>query len=489
MLLWALLTVPAAGAALSVALRRARVVLTIVATGVLCQLALGAYLVRLAFSGPPLEAAQGWLRLDPLSAYHVAVMLLVFTLASVYAHQYFDHEIRCGSFNDEQARRFGALWFGALDAMMLVLLSNHLGLMWVGVEATTVVTAFLICIHKSQASLEATWKYVLICSVGIALAFLGTLLVGAAAANVSNRSSDELMWTDLRTIAVHLNPQTMKLAFIFLLVGYGTKVGLAPLHTWLPDAHSQAPAPVSAIFSGFMLNTALYCIMRFVPIVEAATGRSGFARHLLLILGVISMLIAAAFILFQHDIKRLLAYHSVEHLGIISIGLGLGGLGTFAALFHTLNHSLCKTVGFLSAGRLGQAYGTHDMECMPGTLRRSPVWGSGFFISLLALVGMAPFAVFMSEIQIVKAAADQGAVTTLSLFLGAAAVVFVGALSHAMSVAWGEPPAYRQSEPNRLIDATLVAAPLVLLLVLGVWMPPAFRSAIEQARAVLEAGP
>ena len=274
------------------------------------------------------------------------------------------------------------------------------------------------------------------CSVGVALAFAGILLL-AAAASASLSGQDSLLWTRLMNPSVAINPMLVKVAFLFLVVGFGTKAGLAPLHSWLPDAHSQAPAPVSAMFSGFLLNTALYCILRCLPLVEAATGNAGWGREILVVLGILSILVAAAFIVGQHDVKRLLAYHSVEHLGIIAIGVGVGGLGIWAALFHTLNHSVCKTLSFFCAGMLGQTYGTHDMRRMTGVVRDSPVWGSGLIGSLLALIGVAPFALFLSEFLILKAALNAGAYVTAALFLTGLGIVFIGALGHAISMAWG----------------------------------------------------
>ncbi|MCX5758016.1 MAG: proton-conducting transporter membrane subunit [Candidatus Hydrogenedentes bacterium] len=312
--------------------------------------------------GGSISTAWGWLYLDALSTYHLAVMMVVFALSSLYLPGYFGEEIRDNVLTPGAARRFGVLWFGALTAMTLVLISNNVGIMWVGIEATTLVTAFLICIHRTPESVEAMWKYLIICSVGVAFAFMGTLLAGAAANALHLPPSQALLWTCLRQNASHLDPVLIKVAFVFLLVGYGTKAGLAPMHSWLPDAHSQAPAPVSALFSGFMLNAALYCIMRYMPLVEGSSGHAGWSLRLLLFFGLTSILVAATFIIFQHDLKRLLAYHSVEHLGIIAVGLGLGGLGTFAALLHTLNHSICKSLSFFAAGRLGQMYGTHDMS-------------------------------------------------------------------------------------------------------------------------------
>jgi hydrogenase-4 component F len=385
------------------------------------------------------------------------------------------------------ARKFSALWHGALAAMTLVLISNNIGVMWVGVEATTLLTAFLICLHISAVSLEATWKYLIVCSVGVAFAFMGVLLLAASTGNLA-AGSTILQWTHLQSISATLDPRLVKLSFIFLLVGYGTKAGLAPMHSWLPDAHSQAPAPVSAIFSGFMLNMALYCIMRHLPIAARAQGNSLWANNLLVFFGLASILIAAVFILSQHDLKRLLAYHSVEHIGIIALGLGLGPLGVFAALFHTLNHSLCKTLGFFSAGRIGQIYGSHDMRSIKGTLRVDPLWGGGLFGSLLALIGVAPFAVFMSELIILKAAADARQYYAIILFLAGAGIVFVGALRHAIDMAWDNKPEGVSATSSRLIERLIVIFPLATLLLIGVWMPACFRNALDLAAAIVTGG-
>ncbi len=257
------------------------------------------------------------------------------------------------------------------------------------------------------------------------------------------------------------------------------------MHSWLPDAHSQAPAPVSAIFSGFMLNAALYCVMRYVPIVEITTGKVGWSLQLLALFGLVSIIVSAAFIIFQHDVKRLLAYHSVEHIGIITLGFGLGGLGIFAALFHTLNHSICKTLSFFAAGRLGQTYGTHNMKKMSGSLRSAPVWGTGLFGSLLALIGVAPFAVFMSEFQILKATVNSHAFAALTLFLAGGSVVFVGALRHAIDMAWGDPSPVVEAERAGVVEIFLSFAPLVILLVLGLWMPAPLLNVLKQAAYVL----
>lgn len=485
-ILFLLIVIPAISGIICVLMPSPKSALGVMCAAVFSASLLGIFAIgAVLLQGRILFAAAEWLFMDALSAYNYFVMIIVFCLSSVYACVYFNEEIARKNLTLKQIRLFTCLWCEALAAMTLVLLSNNLGIMWVGIEATTLITAFLICVHVSRESLEAMWKYILICSVGVAFAFMGTLLVAASAKGIGPESANALLWTTLHANAAYLNPVLIKVAFIFLLVGYGTKAGLAPMHSWLPDAHSQAPAPVSAVFSGFMLNAALYCIMRYVPIIEPATGNTSWGLHLIAGLGIFSIIIAAAFILFQTDLKRLLAYHSIEHLGIIALGLGLGGLGTFAALFHTFNHSLCKTLSFFAAGRLGQIFGSQNMEKMSGSLRVSPVWGIGIFCSILALIGIAPFALFMSEFQLLKAAIDQKALISLILFLLGAGIVFVGALGHAIPLAWAKPHKLLQPVRANFIEFTLVFAPLAVLLLLGLWMPEILFTVLNNAADII----
>ena len=433
-------------------------------------------------------AADRWFYVDAFSAFHIIVLALVFVLSSAFASVYFGHERNDDAFTLVIARRFGGLWLGAQAAMLLVLASNNIGIMWVGMEATTLLTAFLISLHPSHLSLEAMWKYLIICSIGIAFAFMGTLLAAASIQSDGTTAGDALFWTKLASTKTHLDPTLMKFAFVFVLVGYGTKAGLAPIHSWLPDAHSQAPAPVSAMFSGFLLNTALYCIMRFVPPVQHALGQD-FASTLLLIFGTLSILVAASFIVFQRDAKRLLAYHSVEHMGIITLGYALGPIGTFAALFHTLNHSVCKSLAFFAVGRLGQRFGTHEMHAISGALKIDRLWGTALLISLLALIGVAPFSIFMSEYQLLRAAVGAGAWVTLVLFLVASSVVFVSALRHMIDMAFGNPAWDDRSAGDGKLSVPIVVVAVGLLLFLGVWMPLPLSDGIARAAAVLTGQP
>ncbi|OGK06779.1 MAG: hypothetical protein A2W80_16920 [Candidatus Riflebacteria bacterium GWC2_50_8] len=484
-----MLAIPILAGILSQLAYTQRTAILISVIGVFLSVPICCYAIFITLKHGQLFAFSDWIFLDALSAWHLAVMLIVFSLSSLFALVYFGEELREKKLSIQQAKTFAGLWSPAMAAMMLVLISNNLGIMWVGMEATTLLTSFLVCVHITRDSLEATWKYMLICSVGIGFAFLGTMLMRLAAKDLPLDPNQALLWTNLMANTAFLSPALVKAAFIFALVGYGTKAGLAPMHSWLPDAHSKAPSPVSAIFSGFMLNAALYCIMRYIPLTEETLGHSGWALRFLTGFGIFSILMSAAFILFQHDIKRFLAYCSVEHLGIIALGLGLGGLGTFAALFHTLNHSLSKSLAFFSAGRLGQSFGTHNIEKMSGSLRVSPIWGTGIFASILILIGIVPFSLFISEIQILKAAVDSSRMLVVVAFLTGTGVVFIGALRYALPLAFGEITEHFEPVPTRKLDALLVAAPLLILLILGVWMPRPLQSVLSRAAAIIQTSP
>ena len=487
-LVW-LLALPAAGGLVCRGLKSRRAILAFVTGGMAVIAVLAFRAAGRVFCARAFGSAGQWLALDALSAFHLVLMMTVYLLCSIFAWIYFAEEIRKGRCDLRLARKFGSLWFWALTSMMLVLLSNNIGILWVGIEASTLMTAFLICIHITPASLEATWKYLVVCSVGVAFAFMGTLLVGAAAAKVAPESANLLNWTHLTDIAPGLSPALMKLAFLFLLVGYGTKVGLAPMHSWLPDAHSQAPAPVSALFSGFLLNTALYCVMRFIPLVQAATGHSGWALGILVIFGAFSILLASAFITGQRDIKRLLAYSSVEHLGIITLGLGLGGIGTFAALFHTMNHSLCKPLAFFSAGRLGQMRGSHEIQKLAGSFQSSAPWALALVASLFALGGMVPSPIFFSEFMVGFAAIDRHRTGILVLLLAGLAIVFLGLSRCAIAIAWGRPESGAEKIRSHRIEGLFVAAVLAMILVLGFWMPTPLKEWITAAAAIIGGAP
>ena len=480
-----LVAVPAPLGLVAGALRTPRAVLRMCITGsVLMALLTGVAAV------PALRERQlslgGQLMLDPLSGFHAMVVVGVFVFASFYARHYFAPAVASGSFDRAKANRFGFLWFLFLGSMLLTLVSNNLGLMWVGMEATTIASALLVCLDRKPPAVRAAWTYLVMCSVAIALALLGIIVLCAEAGTIAARGSSVFLWSQITELGPLLEPGPVRLAFLLALVGYGTKAGLAPMHSWLPEAHGQAPTPVSAVLSGVLLNCALYCLSRFVPIVESSSP--GWANGVLVPFGVISLGVAAAFIAREHDVKRLLAFHSVEHMGIITLGLGFGAPA--AALFHTLNHSVCKMLTFFCAGALAQRYGTSDMHRMKGSLRALPLAGGGFLIALLALIGTPPFSVFMSELWIARAGINGGHWVATVLFIAATTIVFIAAFRHAAGMTWpATEGATAPQGPTPGLGWALVAAPLALLLVLGLVMPPSFSALLGRAGAIVAGTP
>jgi hydrogenase-4 component F len=471
LLIPALLAVPVLAGAAAALARRAEVALEILVAGALAIAALVAAVVLRWAGGETVTAGGPWFRADALSVLHLGMLAVVVLLATVFARGHFAREAGSGAIPFRDIRKFALLWSGAILSMMVVLVSNNLGLMWVGLESTTVTTAFLVSLHRTPRSLEATWKYIIVCSVGIALAFMGTLLMAAASSRVPGGELSPLMWSRMAEIAGQLDPASVRIAFIFILVGYGTKAGLVPMHTWLPDAHSQAPAPVSALFSGFMINTGFYCILRYQAVMALVPGGAEWSRGLLTAFGIMSILVASVFIIFQVNLKRFLAYCSVEHMGIIALGTGLGGFGTFAALFHAVNHSVAKTLAFCSAGRLGQAHGTHEMAEIRGTLRSFPVWGAGLWMSLLALFGAAPLAIFFSEFLVARSAMDAGRYFALAAMLAGVGLAFIGGMRKAIPLAMGDPGAGPREEHAGFRSVLLVGGAFSIMFTLGLYMP------------------
>jgi len=480
---WALL-LPCAGALLSLLAPGRRAVLALcVAGGAASAIATGIA----AWQGirAPQFAAGQQVFLDPLSSYHAVLVVFVFALSSIYACYYFAPGIEDGSFTHGKARRFGFLWFLFLASMLLTLAANNVGLMWVGMEATTIASALLVGLENERPAVRAAWTYLVMCSVAIALALLGVVVACAEARVAGGTGRSVFLWTELRELAPKMRAGPMRMAFVFTLVGFGTKAGLAPMHSWLPDAHGQAPTPVSAVLSGVLLNCALYCLSRFLPLVEPSSP--GWANGVLIPFGLLSMAVAAAFIAHERDLKRLLAFSTVEHMGIITLGLGFGAGA--AALFHTLNHSVCKMLAFFCAGSLAQRYGTRDMTRMRRTLQALPVAGGGFLAGLLALIGLPPFSVFMSELWIGRAGVQGGHWLAVVGFFVAAGVVFIGAFRHAVEMTWKGSKERALVGRARGLGFGLVAAPLALLLVAGVWMPAAFSDVLARAAAVIGGNP
>jgi hydrogenase-4 component F len=451
-------------------------------------------LTACAWVSRPPSLLSGSLALDEAGLLFLSISSGLFLIASWYAVGYLRREPHVPRPDFEEGDLFTdapeAVFIGCLlfflASMTLVAASHHFGLLWIGIEATTLATAPLIYFHRHHRSLEATWKYLLVCSVGIALALLGNFFLGVAAARPGG-DSQPLVLARLLACAGDLNAGWVKAGFLMLLVGYGTKMGLAPLHTWLPDAHSEAPSVVSALLSGALLNSAFLGILRAQQVCAAA-GLSGFTRDPLLALGLGSMAVAAVFILGQTDYKRMLAYSSVEHMGILAFGVGLGATGAFGSMLHTVNHSLAKAMLFLVAGNVLAAYRTKSIREVRGLQRRLPWSGALWVTGFLAITGVPPFGLFLSEFAILRAALEQGHPWLAAGFLVLLAVIFAGMATAVLRMAQGNPP-HPGAGAREPVSAVIPPAILgVAVLGLGLWVPAGLRTALHQIAATLAGG-
>jgi hydrogenase-4 component F len=443
---------------------------------------------------PATPALGGWLLLDAPGRLFLSITSVLFLAAATYSVGYLRQESHTAHSDIEESflfanapeASFTSCLLVFLAAMTLVTCSQRFGLLWVAIEATTLTSAPLIYFHRHHRSLEATWKYLLICSVGIALALLGNFFLAVAAANPQSPPVP-LVLNDLRQHASQLQVPWLKAAFLLFLVGYGTKMGLAPLHTWLPDAHSEAPSLVSMLLSGALLNCAFLGILRAQQVCAAA-GQAAFGQDLLVGFGLLSMVVAAVFIQGQTDYKRMLAYSSVEHMGILALGVGLGSGGAFGAMWHAVNHSLTKAMLFLVAGNILTVYHSKSTSEVRGVLRVLPMsgwlWVAGFF----AITGSPPFGPFLSELTILKAALDQGRNGVAVGYLVLLSMIFVGMTTVVLRMAQGEPESSGRhltirQEPVLTVAPAVALAAVVLLL--GVYLPPALRQVIQEAADTL----
>jgi hydrogenase-4 component F len=339
--------------------------------------------------------------LDALGVLFFCLIAIIGAAASSYSIGYLRAEMQRGVITAERVKLFYILLHLFLLAMFTAVTANNPIIAWIAVEATTLSTAFLICFYKKPASVEAAWKYLIINSIGLLLAFFGTMLFIALTMK-SGATSEWLNWQDILAAAAKIDPNIAKVAFIFILLGYGTKMGLAPMHTWLPDAHSKAPVPVSSLLSGVLLSVAFFVILRFKAVVDVAAGQN-FSQSLFIFFGLLSIIVSASIILRQKNYKRLLAYSSVEHMGIAALGFGFGGIGAFAALLHIFYHGLAKSILFLSSGNIFLKYGSTQIKNVKGVLKSLPITGILFILGFLAIVGLPPFGIFFTEFYIFSA--------------------------------------------------------------------------------------
>jgi hydrogenase-4 component F len=410
------------------------------------------------------------LRVDALSALLAVCVAFVTALAAWLGPGL----VRDDAYDAVQARRFRIFINLFAFTMLAAVTANNVAVMWVAVEATTITSALLIPLHVTKPSVEASWKYILIGSVGIALAFVGTVLGYfdfVSLSGIRDHETSLMNWTTLMASAAHLHPPAIQLAFVFILIGYGTKAGLAPMHTWLPDAHSEAPVPLSAMMSGVLLAVALYAIVRWKAVVNAAVGPA-FADGLLIALGTVSLAIAALSLVVQRHYKRLLAYSSIEHTGLVCLALGLGPLGVFAGMLHLVNHAVAKSMMFFLAGRILDRYRTAELHRVSGLLTTMPATGALFAGGMIALIGLPPFGLFLSKFAIVRAGFAAHRPWLMALVLGLLAIVFVALVAHLNRMLYGAPPPNVTVGETRRWGLVPLAVCIAVLVGLGLTLPP-----------------
>lgn len=437
--------------------------------------------IQMLASTPP-ESSGGWFHLDALGKIVLLSTSVLFLFCALYSIGYLFYR------RERSNRGLCCGLLICLSAASMVTITHHLGLMWVALETTTIAMAPLIYFNRNARSIEATWKYLLICSVGVALALIGLYFL--AYATIVARVEPSLLLDDLIRDAGKLSSGWVHAAFVFLLIGFGTKIGLAPLHTWKPDAYGEAPGLVGALLSGGLVNLAFLALLRVYQL-SLATKEILFFQNALVVMGLGSMIVAAIFMARQADFKRMLAYSSVEHVGIMAVALGLGGKAIFGALFHILANGLSKGVMFLSSGNIHRSYNSKSTDHVRGALRRLP-WSGGLFLAgFIAITGSPPFAPFISEFTIVSSAFMQGRMLIGVVFLVSLTVIFIGMALTVLPMVMGEVPPDSETTSYRDTFFT-VGPPLVLLLLvflLGVWIPGPLMTLLNEGTALLEVHP
>lgn len=501
-----ILGTPLMGAVLSLTTRQTHVLhglnLATMAALLISELAI----VQQVLTQGSFTSLWGFVYLDALSAFILLIITAIGFLCSLYTWTYLDDYLNRGTITLRRVSQFFFLFHLFLFAMIAATMANNLGILWAAMEGTTLATAFLISFFRKREGFEAGWKYLILCSVGIALALFGTVLTYYSSVRVLGDVSAALNVTTLLEVAHQLDPHVLKLAFIFMLVGYGTKVGLVPMHSWLPDAYSEAPAPVVAMLAGVLETVAVYALLRSKAIADHALPEH-YTGNLLIFLGLLSFVVAALFILIQRDYKRLFAYSSIEHMGIAMAGFGVGGVaGTFGGLFYLLNHALAKSLAFFSAGNVHRRFGTREIMEVRGLAKVQPVTAIAIVVAGLALVGMPPFSMFLSEVMIVSALATQSfssdtlhlgrfltiivahdvrSLAIVTLFLLFAVALFGGFTYRLASMVWRNPPDGVQSGERWDVGHVPLIVTGAALVGFGLALPEPVRGLMDRAVNVL----
>ena len=418
-----------------------------------------------------------YLSVDYFGIIVMLIVALVGLAASWYSVGYLKFEMEHGFIGFRRVKQFFVLLHLFILAMFFAIMTTNPILMWISIEATTLSTVFLVSFYGKPSAIEAAWKYLIINSVGLLIGFLGTLLFFHPAVGDLHRGL--LTWGWMTDNVLKFDPSIIKFAFIFVLVGYGTKVGLVPMHTWLPDAHSKAPVPISSLLSGVLLNVAFLAILRFKVVADSVVG-SAYSQKLLMFFGLASILVPAFIIFTQKNYKRLLAYSSIEHMGVVALGFGFGGVGAFAAILHMLYHSLTKSILFLSAGNIFLKYGSTKIKNVAGVLKTLPVTGIIFIIGFLAITGMPPFGIFLTEFSIMTAGISSHTIV-VAIAIIALALIFVGFLKHVSAMMFGEADKeVTQGEMGKNTLAPIILL-VVILLIFSFYLPNSIKSIITLA--------
>lgn len=429
----------------------------------------------------PIMVADGWFFIDSFNVFLVTLTAFVAFTTALFSRPYMRIEREHGRLTAMRLRLYHSSYQIFIAAMLLALTTNNMGILWVAMEGATLATVLLVSLYRTPAALEAAWKYFILCGVGIALALFGTILLYFAAEKVLGSGGTALLWTHLNGVKAQLEPTVLQLAFVFLLVGYGTKVGLVPLHSWLPDAHAEGPTPVSAVLSGLLLNVALYAVMRSKVLVDGALDND-LAGGLMMGFGLLSVLVAAFLIKRQTDVKRMFAYSSIEHMGLITFAFGMGGaVANFAGLLHMTMHSLTKSAIFFAVGHATQKAGTQVMGDIRGLIKTNPTIGWGMMLGTVAILGVPPFGVFASEFLIITTAMHEHPWATPFLVV-ALGVAFAAIFGKVQPMVFGDTELAKLPYQPALLP---VFAHLGLVLMLGLFIPPYLANWYRQAAALL----
>ncbi len=453
-----------------------------VATSAVTLAASAALALDVFAHGPRLSGGRMFY-VDAFNVYLIALTAFVGMTTAVFSRPYMRHEIEIGRVTGRRLRLYHSMYQGFLFSMLLALSTNNLGILWVAMEAATLSTVLLVSLYRTPEAIEAAWKYFILCGVGIAQALFGTVLVYfAAEARLGGERQDTMLWTVLhQSAASGLDPAVMSIAFVFLLVGYGTKVGLVPLHNWLPDAHSEGPTPMSAVLSGLLLNVALYSLVRVKMLVDASL-HTNLAGHLMMGFGLLSFMVAGLFLHRQHDIKRMFSYSSIEHMGLMTFAFGIGNpLATFGALLHMTVHSLTKSAIFVTVGHASQLAGSQRIDQIRGLIRTQPAIGWGLLVGTVAICGFPPFGVFVSEFLLLMATMKSWPWLAIPLLTGFG-IAFAGLFRNVQPMVFGAPPPGQKPVHANMIP---VAVHLVLVLWLGLVIPAFLARWFEQATVLI----